>query len=49
MIEGYQTKDIRKYPTKDIRKPNKEGLWKVKWKRLIKKLAKVSGTVEEEA
>ena len=45
MIKDYQTKDIRKYPTKDIRKLNKEGLWK----RLMKKLSKVSDTVEEEA
>ena len=40
MIEDYQTKDIRKL--------NKEGLWKVKWKRLMKKLSKVSDTVEKE-
>ena len=44
MIEDYQTKDIRKYPTKDIRKLNKESLWK----RLMKKLSKVSDTVEKE-
>ncbi len=44
MIKDYPTKDIRNYPTKDIKKLNKESLWK----RLIKKLAKVSGTVEEE-
>ena len=46
MIKDYQTKDIRNYPTKDIRKtPNKDSLWK----RLIKKLSKVSDIVEEEA
>ena len=56
MIKDYQTKDIRNYPTKDIRKtPNKDGkifkrsdLWKFKWRSLIKKLSKVSDTVEKE-
>ena len=49
MIKDYQTKDIRNYPTKDIRKtPNKESLWIFKWKELIKKLSKVSDTVEKE-
>ncbi len=45
MIKDYPTKDIRNYPTKDIKKLNKESLWK----RLIKKLSKVSDIVEEEA
>ena len=38
MIKDYQTKDIRKTPNKDSL-----------WKRLIKKLSKVSDIVEEEA
>ena len=42
MIEGYQTKDIRKTPNKVIKK---ETSWKFRWKNLIKKL---SGTVEKE-
>ena len=45
MIKDYQTKDIRTYPTKEL---NKKGLWKFKWKRLMKKLSKVSDTVEKE-
>jgi len=58
MIEGYQTKDIRKTPNKDGKIFKQDGIWKFKWKgsecgylskaAAKKGLAKVSGTVEEE-
>ena len=48
MIEGYQTKDIRKTPNKDGKIFKRGDLWKFKWRSLIKKLSKVSNTVEKE-
>ena len=59
MIEGYQTKDIRKTPNKDGKIFKQDGIWKFKWKGsecgFLSKaaakegLVKVSDTVEEEA
>jgi len=48
MIENYQTKDIRKTPNKDGKIFKRGDLWKFKWRSLIKKLSKVSDTVEKE-
>ena len=45
MIEGYQTKDIRKTPNKIVKK---ETSWKSRWKRLVEKLTEVGEQVEKE-